>query len=192
MQLALISPPHKSSSVPPGNVQMGRGLASPSSSSLCPWRSQIQGPVSPVSWIPRRHPSTPRLWRTWGFLSSSWPSHPHLWRCLGACSGYDCPMLSHDVPVGWRGRKLTRWSQARESFLAGSCSLQCLPCCRRWLRAGWKAGRGLCEPFPAAPQPGIHRLGAVQEANASWGPDTVTSAGCPGKPDSSPAGESET
>lgn len=27
--------------------------------------------------------------------------------------------------------------------------------------------RGLCEPFPAIPQPGIHPLCAGQEANAS-------------------------
>lgn len=28
--------------------------------------------------------------------------------------------------------------------------------------------KGLCEPFPAIPQPGIHPLCAGREANASW------------------------
>lgn len=147
------------------------------------------GPLSPVSWHPRRHPNTPRLCKTWDILSSSLAIPPTL-DPLEVAGGL--LRVSHDVPVGWRGRKLTRWSRARESFLAVSSSLQRLPCCRRWPRAGWKAGGGLCEPFPAIPQPGIHRLCAVQEANASWGPDTATSVGCRGKPDSSPAGESET
>lgn len=52
VRLAPISPRHESSSssASPANVQPERGLASPLSSSFCPWWSQIQGtPPSPVS-----------------------------------------------------------------------------------------------------------------------------------------------
>lgn len=69
VQLAPIPPPHKSSgsSASPVNVQKGSGLASPSSCSLCPWRSQIQGTPLPCELAPQETPQHPKALQDMGF-----------------------------------------------------------------------------------------------------------------------------
>lgn len=137
--LAAVRPPHESSasSASAGDAQAERGLASPSSPSLCPWWSQIQRtpPTFSCELAPRETPQHPKVSQAWVFLSSALAIPPALDPLEGTYSGLDPPRpaLSRDVPMGWRGRKLARWSQAKDSFLAASSSLQRLPCGCRWL-----------------------------------------------------------
>lgn len=63
------------------------------------------------------------------------------------------------MPVGWRGRKLTQWSQARESFLAVSSSLQCFPCSTDG--SEWDGKQAESSVSPSQPFPSLASTGSV-------------------------------